>query len=234
MRGNWQQQGWQFPRMDRRQLLLMLVAGVASAAGGGGNEGDGRALALDDYGLGTAGQEQQQQPWQPPDEFGSGSRQVDKERGLSFQVPRPERPGARKTARSLSRSLAPPEGGQRQDGAADDDDDDDVEVILVLEGVTAPISQNTSFDVYLSSSSSSASGGSPRRQYVGTYYNVPHMSPDADRQTSGSVRLGIGSTLKRLGITDVDNLVVTLEPVGAGPQDAPVVVKGVRIEYEQL
>eukprot|EP00246_Nothoceros_aenigmaticus_P004074 TRINITY_DN15408_c0_g1_i1.p1 TRINITY_DN15408_c0_g1~~TRINITY_DN15408_c0_g1_i1.p1 ORF type:complete len:133 (-),score=9.69 TRINITY_DN15408_c0_g1_i1:463-840(-) len=118
-----------------------------------------------------------------------------------------------------------------QDPAAPDGEGEEEEEILVIEGVTVPCTQNSSFDVFLNLPSADEKTPLTAAEYAGTYYHMPHVAP-AGKETVTNMRLGIGDTLKQLGITDLDHLVVTLVHAGAGPDDTPIVVKGARIEYE--
>lgn len=115
--------------------------------------------------------------------------------------------------------------------AAANDDDDDEEEILVIEGVTAPTTQAASFDVFLNLPDADQNTPVACAEYAGSYYHLPHPGPPG-REVVRNVRLGVGATIKRLGISDLEHLVVTLVQRGAGPDDAPITISGVRIEYE--
>lgn len=140
------------------------------------------------------------------------------DRSLSFNLPR-------KVVQSRSlKGLFP--------GA---DDDEEEEEVLVIQGVKVPCDQVSQFDVFLNLPDADEATPLSAAEYVGTFFNIPHVGGGMSAMNPervSSLRLGIGQTLKDLGINDITNLVVTLVPRGPNAQSNPVIVSGFTIEYE--
>eukprot|EP00246_Nothoceros_aenigmaticus_P004927 TRINITY_DN16661_c0_g1_i1.p1 TRINITY_DN16661_c0_g1~~TRINITY_DN16661_c0_g1_i1.p1 ORF type:complete len:170 (+),score=16.48 TRINITY_DN16661_c0_g1_i1:66-512(+) len=135
------------------------------------------------------------------------------DRSLSFNLPR-------KVIKS--RSLFP-------------GDEDNQEEVLVIQGVKVPCDRVSQFDVFLNLPDADESTPLSAAEYVGTFFNIPHIGGGMsamNTERESSLRLGIGDTLKDLGIKDTSNLVITLVPRGPNANSNPVVVSGFTIEYE--
>ncbi|KAJ7514804.1 hypothetical protein O6H91_23G059800 [Diphasiastrum complanatum] len=109
--------------------------------------------------------------------------------------------------------------------------DEELEEVLVIQGVEVPSDKISKFDVFINLPDANDKTSINIPEFAGTFVNVPHLGMAPGMNRKATLRIGIGDKLEQLGIKDVSSIVVTLVPKGQG-KDVPIVIKGIKIEYE--
>ncbi|MCO5611043.1 hypothetical protein L7F22_065293 [Adiantum nelumboides] len=113
-------------------------------------------------------------------------------------------------------------------------EEEDLEEVLVLEYVEVPRNVATHIAVFINLPGADATTPLSIAEYVGSFINVPHLVGEGMDMNTRSVhaRFGISDNLRRLGITDLSTITVTVVAKLGGTEDVPISLKGIKIEYE--